>query len=220
MSKNGNLLVLFPLSVVSTWVMTCQLSLLVSTVEGSLETCRYQGMTGWWGIESLVGTEEGADEWQTWGCWVIPRATWSAYDESLIHLIVHLSQTYFSIQIKFTYCFFPCMLILDTPKHDILLCYTVTSKQCFPDQKRWEATTHILKNLFPCRKHTEEYPYRIQFSDLKSRTWGEPCPESSPPVALGKGGREYVTVRERNWNWAQKSPYLIAHWFRMVLGEI
>jgi hypothetical protein len=111
-------------------------------------------------------------------------------------------------------------LSLHTPKHDILLCHTVTSKQCFPDQKRWEATIHILKNLFPCRKHTEEYPYRIQFSDLKSRTWGEPCPESSPLVALGKGGREYVTVRERNWNWAQKSPYLIAHWFRMVLGEI
>jgi hypothetical protein len=87
---------------VSTWVMTCQLCLLVSRVDGSLETCRYQGMTGWWGIESLVGTEEGADEWQTWGCWVIPRATWSAYDESLIHPIVHLSQTYFSIQIKFT----------------------------------------------------------------------------------------------------------------------
>jgi hypothetical protein len=129
-------------------------------------------------------------------------------------------KTYFSIQIKFTYCFFPCMLILDTPKHDILLCHTVTSKQCFPDQKPWEATTHILKNLFPCRKHTEEYPYRIQCSDLKSRTWSEPCPESSPLVALGKREREYVTVRERNWNWTQKSPYLIAHWFRMVLGEI
>jgi hypothetical protein len=172
------------------------------------------------GIESLVGTEEGADEWQTWGCWVIPRATWSAYDKSVINPIVHLSQDILLHPNQIHLLFLPMHAILATSKQDILLCLTVTSKQCFPDQKLWEAITHILKNLFPCREHTEEYPYRIQHSDLKSSMWDEPCPESSPLVALGKGEREYVTVRERTWNWAQKSPYLIAHWFRMVLGDI
>jgi hypothetical protein len=54
----------------------------------------------------------------------------------------------------------------------------------------------------PSRKHTEEYPYKIQFSHQKCGAGVELClgSASTSLVTLGKGEKEYVTVRERNLN--------------------
>jgi hypothetical protein len=62
-----------------------------------------------------------------------------------------------------------------------------------------EKSLHTLSKISSSsRKHIEEYPYRIQLSELRWGDGGEPClgPDTTPLITIRKREREYVTVRE------------------------